>query len=80
MLQKKVFERYKELFSVSDDKIDSWIANGKNSIRIKNHLNKELVFTYRSQKNWLLETKDAFVDRLCLENRMRRSNKNGQIN
>lgn len=67
MLQKKVFEIYKKMFSVSDEVVDSWVANGYNSIRIRFKNKKELVFTYKNKSRWRLESRENFIDSICKE-------------
>lgn len=68
MLQKKVFDIYKKMFVV-DDEIESWVANGPNSIRIRLKSKKEIVFTYQNKARWKLESRESFIDSLCERNK-----------
>ena len=59
MLQKDVLEIYKSMFDLGE--IDVWFANGFNSVRVRYVDNKEVVFTYRTDLDWKLETLDSFI-------------------
>ena len=56
------FERY--FPDYSGDRIDIWFPNGRNSIWIRQTNGQEFIFTYRSQKEWKLETITSFLNEM----------------
>ena len=61
MIRKDVFEAFKDITHMSDERIDTWFPNGRNSVRIRLKTKQELIFTYQSKNYWRLETKGAFL-------------------
>ena len=56
-----ILEKFHNIFGIH---VRDWFPNGKNSIRVKTSRSKEWIFIYYSAKNWLLETKESYADRL----------------
>ena len=57
-------EKFKELFCIEDQAIETWFQNGLNSIRVRNKHKVEFVFTYENDRDWCLETSGHFLNRL----------------
>ena len=57
---------YQDMFGVALEIISEWFPNGKNSVRIrfKDRRCVEIVFTYRNNENWRLETVKQYLDHL----------------
>lgn len=56
----KFFELYFPFYA--GDKIKVWYPNGKNSIRVRQQNDQDLVFTFNSHTNWKFETIKSFID------------------
>lgn len=69
MLHTTIYLKLTEIFPICAEDIVKWWQNGKNSIRVKFVDGDIWVFTYRSAKNWKLETLDSWTaemqNRLC---------------
>ena len=61
MTRKDVFEAFKDIAHISDERIDTWFPNGRNSVRVRLKTKQELIFTYHTKNYWRLETKGAFL-------------------
>lgn len=61
MTHKALFDIFKMLFGAHLGDIDTWFPNGKNSIRVRLTIHKEVIFTYVNDKKWRLETVDMFL-------------------
>ncbi len=63
MSHREVFSKFQSYFpDFSDDKIDIWFQNGKNSIRVRLTNQRELIFTYSSDANWRLQTINNYIE------------------
>jgi hypothetical protein len=76
MTHKNVWEKFKECNGIVTDMVSCWFPNGKNSIRIrlkedreefKSWAGNDLVFTYKSKKEWKLETVDSYLASIKVE-------------
>lgn len=64
MLQKDVFNKFKELFPQHAEQIEMWFPNGKNSVRVRDYNKHDYVFTYHGRNSWSFETVDCHVERM----------------
>lgn len=64
MTHNQVLDIFKKCYPIEDDMVLCWFPNGKNSVRIRFANKVELVFTYKSSKEWTIETRDAFINRI----------------
>lgn len=61
MTQKDVLKAFMEISRTTEEDIEMWFPNGKDSVRVKLKNKRELIFTYDSPNYWRLETKGAFL-------------------
>ena len=61
MTQKDVFKAFLEISRTTEEDIEMWFPNGKDSVRVKLKDKQELIFTYDSPRYWRLETRGAFL-------------------
>jgi hypothetical protein len=64
MVHKDVYAKFARLFSDLASQAELYFPNGKNCIRVRVVGGKEFIFTYHSDKDYILETVDRFVKRL----------------
>ena len=64
MFHKEVLERFKTICGVDDECIKEWFPNGKNSVRVVLKNDYQLILTYNSVKDWRLETRASYENRL----------------
>lgn len=62
MVHTELIKIFKDIFHVSDDKVECWFPNGKNSVRVRMKNCIELIFTYYKKDNWRVETVKSFID------------------
>jgi len=72
MFHKDVFEDFKIISHIVDDDIKEWFPNGKNSIRAVLKNGYQLIFTYNSVKDWSLETRVSYENRLSEKSKLMR--------
>lgn len=62
MIHKDVYKFFKMYFpSYTDNNVDVWFPNGKDSIRVREKNGFEFIFTYHDKNNWKLETINSFL-------------------
>lgn len=61
MTPKDVYKAFRDISRTTDEDIEMWFPNGKDSIRVKLRNKQELIFTYDSPKYWRIETRGAFL-------------------
>ena len=67
MLQKEVFEHFKQLFPKYAEDTEKWFPNGNGSIRLRLKTGDDLIFTCHTisgNLEWSLETLNLFIKRL----------------
>lgn len=64
MIHTIIIEIFKQNFPQYKDNITEWYPNGKNSIRVKLKDKTEIVYTHNSDRNWSLESKKHFINKL----------------
>jgi antitoxin component YwqK of YwqJK toxin-antitoxin module len=72
MWHKDVLVRFKDISHISDEDIKEWFPNGKNSIRVVLKNDYQLVFIYNSAKDWCLETRVSYENRLSEKSKLMR--------
>ena len=61
MTHKNVLEQFRIMFPCFDGQIIEWFPNGKNSIRVRNKMKQDFIFTYNKDRDWSLKTLDNFL-------------------
>ena len=61
MTQRDVFKAFMEISRTTEQDIEAWFPNGRDSVRVRLKNKKELIFTYDSPNYWRLETKGAYL-------------------
>lgn len=64
MFHKEVLVRFKKICGVEDENIKEWFPNGKNSVRVELKNGFQYVLTFNSVKDWCLETRVSYENRL----------------
>ena len=64
MLHKNIIQIYNPLFSTAFGDITEWFPNGRDSVRIRTDMHRELIFTYHNETNWCLETVNSYCDHM----------------
>lgn len=59
----EVFKKFKVYFPSYANQSEVWFPCGRNAVRIRLKSKFELVFTYKNDQNWSLETINVFIDR-----------------
>lgn len=76
MLHKDILKRFKKIYPIDDEDIECWFPNGKGSIRIRLKKGSEeskfwqggdLILTFRSWKDWRLETVDSYLESIKIK-------------
>lgn len=60
MSHTEILRKFKEIFRIKDETIDTWYPNGKNSVRVKLITYEDLIFTFISEDDWRVETLKSF--------------------
>lgn len=63
MSHKDIYANYIRMFSSLEGKTFQWFQNGKSSIRLRIAFEDDMIFTYKSPKDWTLETVDNWMRR-----------------
>jgi hypothetical protein len=62
MVHSNIFKAFEGIFHLG--MVDTWWPNGYNSIRVRFENKKEVVFHYKNDLHWELETMDSFMDKM----------------
>lgn len=64
MNHKSIYEAFKVKLPKYADAVVTWFPNGKGSVRVRLIDNKEYVFSFNSDKDWIFETADSHLKRM----------------
>lgn len=69
MVGSDVLKKFVELTGTKEHDIWEWFPNGKDSVRLRMHRrfgrkHIDLIFTYRSDREWTIETVDVYLRRV----------------
>lgn len=63
MTHRYLMDRFLEISHTTEKEIDIWTVKGKNTLKIRLHSGHVLVFTYKSPKDWMMETYESYLNR-----------------
>ena len=64
MAHNEVYKWFISYFpAYSEENLDAWFPNGKNSIRVRHKSGREYVFTFQNPSVWSFETLKSFMER-----------------
>ena len=64
MFPVQIYNMFKWLYPINEDEIEDWYPNRADSVRVRTKAYEDLIFTYKSDSDWKIETVDAFMDRV----------------
>ena len=64
MSHEKIYLTFKQLYPSIEAGIVEWFPNGKDSIRVRNIVGSDFIFTYHGPTDWCYETLDSFIRKL----------------
>lgn len=59
-----IYEAYKNIMPIYEERTVIWFANGPHSIRVRLDSDEDYAFTYLTERNWKFETIDSFIDNM----------------
>lgn len=67
MTHTEIIKKFIEVYPICTDEIKCWFPSGKNCIRIRTFAYGEIMFTYKSKKEWRIESVDSYLNSIKVE-------------
>lgn len=64
MVQKEILKQFGMYFPDIARQLKTWFPNEKHSVRIRTTNDREFIFTYNGEKDWILETADSYIKKM----------------
>lgn len=72
MSHSEIFKKINNIFRELAPSINTWFANGKDSIRVRIKSGSDFIFTYKSDTDWRYETLDSYIHSMTISKEVAR--------
>lgn len=72
MSHSEIFKKFNNIFRELAQSINTWFANGKDSIRVRIKSGSDFIFTYKSDTDWRYETLDSYIHSMTISKEVAR--------
>ena len=62
MMPNEVLEHMKKIFPHMFEGEYVWFPHGRDSVRVRSGKQREVIFTYLGERNWMMETADHYFE------------------